>query len=88
MKPILVVALLLAPTLARADCLQWGQDTRSNKVCMMDDLVNRNPITPLISNGVTITAAPQPKCDEGETLVTFPGTSIPMCASSLKPAHK
>ena len=61
MKMFLIVALLLSPTLAKADCMQWGKDIHGNEVCMADDLVNRNPVSPILGSGtITITAAPRP----------------------------
>jgi hypothetical protein len=86
MKVILVAVFLFSPALAKADCMQWGKDVHGNRVCMQDDLVNRNPIIPL--DGVTNSAVPQLKCDDGEALVTYPGGSYLMCASSLKAAHR
>ena len=87
MKKILMAIMLIAPTAAQADCTQWYQDILGTKICMTDDLVNRNPIFSLI-DGTTTTAVPQPKCNDGEILVVLPGALTPMCASSLKPSHK
>lgn len=39
------------------------------------------------SDGTTISNAPTPKCDDGWTLMTYPGTDIPMCVRELKQPH-
>lgn len=41
-----VVALFLAVPPAQAECLKWGRDHIGTRVCMADDLVNRNLVTP------------------------------------------
>jgi hypothetical protein len=81
---ILAAAFVIAALVqrAQAECLQWGVDQIGTHVCMMDDLVNRNPIFPIAPSDphVTITSH-VPKCDEGWTLVI---AGHPMCAHELK----
>lgn len=57
--------LLAMSSAASADCLQWGRDMHNNRVCMIDDAVNRNTITPekrffVPSTGITCPAGYQP----------------------------
>lgn len=40
---VAITLLLLTGTAVRADCLGWAYDTSGNKVCVSEDLVNRNP---------------------------------------------
>ena len=90
MKIIISFIFLFLPTLAVADCLEWGRNVQGGYVCMRDDLVNRSLIFPLTNSETFNSNASQLKCDNGETLVIFPDTNniLLMCASNLKPAHR
>jgi hypothetical protein len=66
--------LLLAQLTGTMQCIGWDRDQK----CVF---YGNNII-------VTTTTTPMPKCDDGWTLVTFPGTNISMCAKELKPANQ
>lgn len=86
MKTITMVAALICSSAAHADCVQWGRDQHNNRVCMMDDLLNRNPVVPETSimgpPGVTITNTPMPKCPDSYQLV-LRGSGQPACARDV-----
>jgi hypothetical protein len=39
-----IAILLLLTTTANAECMLWGHDIQGNRICVADDLVNRNQI--------------------------------------------
>ncbi len=78
--------LLAMSSAASADCLQWGRDMHNSRVCMIDDAVNRNPITPeprfvVPNTGVTVTSRPL-TCPAGYQAVFRIGGQ-PACARDV-----
>lgn len=39
-------AVTVTSTCAQAECVQWGRTLSGDRVCMAQDLVNRNPVIP------------------------------------------
>lgn len=92
MKKLIFLAALFASGTANAECLQWGRDLTGYRVCMVDDAVNRNPITPetawsaplgraLPEPGGAVTSGRALKCPDGYSMVY---TGRPMCARDLR----
>lgn len=91
MRTFFLIVGILASSEAQAECLQWGRTLNGGvRVCMMDDVVNHNPVIPEGPcssvggcNGTALTTVVVPKCDDGWTLVADL-TMHPMCARELK----
>ena len=62
---VLLLHLLIAP--AHADCMQWGHDLHGDRVCMREDLVNRNPVIPDSDNGGSMDLDDMPAVQRAET---------------------
>jgi hypothetical protein len=72
------ILLYLLITPASAECLQW-HDISGHEYCLTaDDYANHHGI--FQDSNTAISTSPQPHCDDGWILMTFPGTAIPMCA--------
>lgn len=97
MKRFLIAAALLIAGFspAMAECLQWGRAINSgNRVCMMDDAINRNPIIPdsapitgfdslIGSGGITITnSSTSVSCPDGYQTV-WRSSGTPACARDV-----
>jgi hypothetical protein len=86
MRRLIIIASLFA-TSAHAECLQWGRMLNTGeRVCIMDDAVNRNPIIPEVPQHVipgpgegTISNY-TPKCPDGYQLVYI---GRPACARDI-----
>lgn len=85
-KTVLALTALIAATPASADCLQWGIESHGIKVCVMDDLVNRNPIwgppSGVIGGNSFTTNAATPTCKDDRELV-MRGSGLPGCARDV-----
>ena len=57
-------------------------------MCPGDSFYSMKCPSVLSGGNATISAAPQPTCEKGWTLVTFPGTAIAMCAHDLRQPEK
>lgn len=85
MKYAAAILIVLVSSAASAECLHWGMTVSGYKVCVADDLLNRNPIMSVMPGpgGAVFSSSPQPKCEEGWSLVLSTGMS-PMCARELR----
>lgn len=81
MRLILIILFGLYNASAYADCTSWAFDLHGNKVCVADDLVNRNPT---FSLPPFIMATPESKCEEGWILLVYHDTLNAVCAKELK----